>query len=396
MTTTPRAGTMPAARPKDARFSPGPTRKHPGWSLNRLEDALLGRSHRSKPGKAKLAEVIERSKALLGMPDDWRLGIVAASDTGAVEIALWNLFGARPADILVWESFGKDWAVDAVKQLKIDARVIEADYGQLPDLSQVDWDRDVCLTWNGTTSGVRMPSGDTIPADREGLVLADATSAAFAMDLPWDKLDAVTWSWQKVLGGEAAHGMLALSPRASARVAEYAPSWPIPKVYRIRKGDGLNEAVFEGATLNTPSLLCVEDCLSALDWAEEIGGLDALIARSEANLAVVSDWVARTPWIRFMAEAPETRSSTAICLAIDDPAFAALPDDKARWALVKRMTGLLAEQGVAYDIDGYRDAPPSIRLWGGSTVEASDLEALLPWLDWAWVTVTAEGAAEAA
>lgn len=381
------AGGKPVARPDDARFSPGPTKKFPGWSLDALGKAELGRSHRSKPGKAKLKQVIDRSKAILGMPDDWRLGIVPGSDTGAVEIALWNLFGARPSEFLVWESFGKDWATDAVDQLKIDATVTKTPYGDLPDLNAVDWNKDVCLTWNGTTSGVKMPSGDAIPADREGLVLADATSAAFAMDLPWDKLDVVTWSWQKVLGGEAAHGMLALSPRAVARMAEYKPSWPIPKIYRIRKGDGVNEGVFEGATLNTPSLLAVEDQLAALGWAEEIGGLPALKARSAENLAVVEQWIAKTPWAEFMAKAPETRSPTAICIEISDPEFDALPDDKAKWAFVKKMTGLLAEEGVAYDIDGYRDAPPSIRIWGGGTVESSDIAALLPWLDWAFASV---------
>ncbi len=383
------AGAKPDARPTDARFSPGPTRKFPGWTLDGLADAQLGRSHRSKPGKAKLKEVIDRSKAVLGMPDDWRLGIIAGSDTGAVECAMWNLFGARPAEILVWEAFGNDWAVDAVKELNIDAKVTKTPFGDLPDLNAVDWDKDVCLTWNGTTSGVRMPSGDAIPADRKGLVLADATSAAFAMDIPWDKVDVVTWSWQKVLGGEAAHGMMALSPRAVARMAEYTPAWPIPKIYRIRKGDGVNEGVFEGATLNTPSLLAAEDCLAALKWAESIGGLPALKARSQANLAAVSEWIDRSDWAQFMCKDAANRSSTALCIEISDPAFDALPDDAARWKFVKAMTGLLDAEGVAHDIEGYRDAPPSIRLWGGATVETADIKAVLPWLDWAFAEVKA-------
>lgn len=384
------AGVKPDARPNDARFSPGPTRKFEGWSFDALAGAELGRSHRSKPGKAKLKEVIDRSKAILGMPDDWRLGIMAGSDTGAVECAMWNLFGARPAEILVWEAFGNDWAVDAVNELGIDAKVTKTPFGELPDLSLIDWNKDVCLTWNGTTSGVRMPSGDAIPADREGLVLADATSAAFAMDIPWDKVDVVTWSWQKVLGGEAAHGMMALSPRAVARMADYTPTWPIPKIYRMRKGDGVNESIFEGATLNTPSLLAAEDCLAALKWAESIGGLSALKARSQANLAVVSDWIDRTPWAEFMCKDAANRSSTALCICISDPDFDALPDDAARWKFVKKMTGLLEAEGVAYDIDGYRDAPPSMRIWGGGTVEAADIEAVLPWLDWAFATVKAD------
>lgn len=383
------AGDMPAVRPVDARFSPGPTRKFEGWTPGHVGNADHGRSHRSKPVRTKLKDIISRSKALLGMPDDWRLGIVPGSDTGAVEIALWNLFGARPAEFLVWESFGKDWATDALDQLKIDAKITQAPYGELPDLHSVDWNKDVCLTWNGTTSGVRMPSGEAIPDDREGLVLADATSAAYAMDLPWDKLDVVTWSWQKVLGGEAAHGMLALSPRAVARIAEYKPAWPIPKIYRIRKGSGVNEALFEGATLNTPSLLAVEDQLAALAWAENLGGLPVLKQRSLANLAVVEEWIARTPWAEFMCREAVNRSSTAICIRISDPEFDTLPDDASKWAFVKKMTALLDEQGVAFDIDGYRDAPPSIRIWGGGTVETPDIVALMPWLDWAFARVKA-------
>ena len=389
MSTNANAGARPAARPDDARFSPGPTTKFPGWTLDALQGAALGRSHRSKPGKAQLTEVIDRSKAMLGMPADWRLGIIAGSDTGAVECAMWNFFGARPADILVWESFGKDWATDAVKELKLaDARVIDAPYGALPDFTQVNWDHDVCLTWNGTTSGVKMDA-DAIPADRGGLVLADATSAAFAMDIPWDKVDIVTWSWQKVLGGEAAHGMMALSPRAAQRAAEYTPEWPIPKIYRIRKGDGLNETVFEGATLNTPSLLAAEDCLAALDWVDSIGGLTALIGRSEANLAAVAEWVERTPWAAFMAKEPKSRSNTAICIEFVDPDFKSMSEADQQ-AFVKKFTGLLDAEGVAYDIGGYRAAPPSIRIWGGGTVETANIEALLPWLDWAFAEASAD------
>lgn len=392
--TTPNAAGKPAARPADARFSPGPTRKFPGWSLDRLASAELGRSHRSKPGKAKLAEVIDRSKAVLGMPDDWRLAIMPGSDTGAVEAAIWNLFGERPVDVLFWEAFGKDWAIDVVSELKLDARVLEAEFGMLPDLGQVDFDRDVCLTWNGTTSGVRMPSGDMIPADRKGLVLADATSAAFAMDLPWDKLDIVTWSWQKVLGGEAAHGMMALGPRAVARLAQYTPDRAIPKIYRFRKGDGVNEDLFRGATLNTPSLLATEDAIASLEWAESIGGLPALIARSRANFTAMESWINRTDWADFMAVDPATRSTTSICVRITDPVFDALDEDTQR-GFIKHMLGLLGDEGVAYDIEGYRSAPPSFRIWGGGTVEASDIEALTPWLDWAF-TVTKDAHAKAA
>ena len=385
----------PVARPADARFSPGPTRKFEGWTPALLADAAVGRSHRSALGKAKLKSVIDRPKTLLGMPADWRLGIVAGSDTGAVECALWNLLGPREVDVLVWEAFGKDWAVDVISELKLQGRTLNAEFGALPKLRNVNFSRDVVLTWNGTTSGVRVPDGEWIPDDREGLVIADATSAAFAMDLPWDKLDVVTWSWQKVLGGEAAHGMLALGPRAVERIESFKPDRAIPKIYRIRKGDGLNEGVFEGATLNTPSLLAVEDCLATLDWAESVGGLPALIARSKANFEAMARWVERTPWADFMARDPRTRSTTAICVTISDPEFDAL-DEAGRGAFVKRMLGMLSDEGVAFDIGGYRSAPPSFRVWGGGTVETADIEALTPWLDWAFAATKAEYASKAA
>jgi len=380
----------PAVRPANPNFSSGPCAKRPGWSLAALEGAFLGRSHRAKGGKAKLLEVIERSRALLGMPADWRLGIVPASDTGAVEMALWSLLGPRGVDVLAWESFGQGWATDAVKQLKLaDARVLGADYGALPDLTQVDPARDLVFTWNGTTSGVRVPDADWIPADREGLAICDATSAAFAMALDWDRLDVVTWSWQKVLGGEAAHGMLALSPRAVARLESYSPPWPLPKIFRLTKGGKLIKGVFKGETINTPSMLAVEDALDGLRWAEGIGGLPALIARSEANFATVARWVEARPWVDFLARAPETRSPTSICLCFTDPWFTGLaPEEQA--ATAKAVAAKLEAEGVAFDIGAYRDAPPGLRIWGGATVEAGDLEALLPWIDWAWASVRAE------
>ncbi len=386
----------PGLRPANPQFSSGPCAKRPGWTLEAISGAMTGRSHRAAQPKARLAEVIERSKAILGMPEGWRLGIVPASDTGAVEMALWSLLGARGVDVLAWESFSKDWATDVLKQLKLkDARVIEAPYGKLPDLSAVDWSRDVVFVWNGTTSGVRLPDGDFIPATREGLAICDATSAAFAMDLPWDKLDVVTWSWQKVLGGEGAHGMLALSPRAVARLESYVPSWPLPKIFRMTKGGKLNEGIFRGETINTPSMLCVEDALDGLRWAESVGGLQGLIARSEANLAAIAGWVARTPWVDFLAEAPETRSCTSICLKIVAPWFAALAADQ-QATVAKKLASLLEKEGVAFDIGSYRDAPPGLRIWGGATVETSDIEALLPWLDWAFAQVQQEFAKEAA
>jgi phosphoserine aminotransferase len=381
---------MPALRPANPQFSTGPCTKHPGYSLDVLKDALLGRSHRAKGAKAKLAEVIERSRAVLGMPADWRLGIVPGSDTGAVEMALWSLLGARPVDILAFESFSESWATDVVKQLKLaDARVLKAPYGRLPDLAQVNPAHDLVLAWNGTASGVRIPDGEWIAGDREGLVICDATSAVFAMDLPWEKLDVVTWSWQKVLGGEGAHGMLALSPRAVERLLTYKPAWPLPKVFRLTSGGKLAEGVFKGETINTPSLLCVEDALDGLRWAESVGGLQGLIARSERNLAAVADWVGRSDWAGFLAEAPATRSCTSICLKITADWFTAL-DSAGQAQAAKKISALLEKLDVAYDIDAYRDAPPGLRIWGGATVETSDITALLPWLDWAHAQIQAE------
>jgi phosphoserine aminotransferase len=379
----------PALRPAHPHFSSGPCAKRPGFSLEALNGALLGRSHRASGPKARLAEVIERSRAILGMPADWRLGIVPASDTGAVEMALWSLLGGRPVDVLAFESFSEGWATDVVKQLRLpDARVLSAPYGQLPDLSAVDFSHDVVLAWNGTTSGVRFPDGDWIPADRQGLVICDATSAAFAMALPWDKLDVVTWSWQKVLGGEAAHGMLALSTRTVDRLLTYKPFWPLPKIFRLTSGGKLIEGVFKGETINTPSMLCVEDALDGLRWAESAGGLSGLIARSEANLAAVARWAASRGWADFLAETPATRSCTSICLKIVALWFTKLPAE-GQAAAAKQIVSLLEKEGVACDIGAYRDAPPGLRIWGGATVETSDIEALLPWLDWAHAQVAA-------
>jgi len=372
----------PKLRPANPAFSSGPCAKRPGWSLAALQGALLARSHRAAGPKARLRAVIDRSKAVLGMPADWRLGIVPASDTGAVEMALWSLLGPRVVDVIAFESFGETWAQDIEKQLRLPARVLRADYGALPDLSVVDWSRDVVFTWNGTTSGVRMPDGGWIAPGREGLAICDATSAAFAMALPWDRLDVVTWSWQKVLGGEAAHGMLALSPRAVARLESHKPAWPLPKIFRLTSGGRLIEGIFQGDTINTPSMLCVEDALDGLDWAASLGGLPGLIARSEANLAAIARWIeSRGSW-RFLAQDPAIRSCSAICIAPAVEWFAAL-DAAAQAAAAKRIATLLEAEGVALDAAGYRDAPPSLRIWGGATVETADIEALLPWLDWA-------------
>ena len=387
MNTTGVTTPKPALRPANPHFSSGPCAKRPGYSLEALSGAFLGRSHRAAAPKARLNEIIQRSAALLGMPADWRLGIVPASDTGAVEMALWSLLGARPVDVLAWENFGKTWASDITQHLKLaNTRAMTAPYGQLPDLSAVDPSHDVVFTWNGTASGVRVPNGDWIPDDRQGLMICDATSAAFAMDLPWNKLDVVTWSWQKVLGGEAAHGMLALSPRAVERLETYTPAWPLPKLFRLTSKGKIAEGIFKGETINTPSMLCAEDALDSLRWAESVGGLPALIGRCEGNLAAVASWIDRTDWVDFLPERVDTRSCTSICLKIVAPWFTALPED-ARAKTAKQLVGLLEKEGVAFDIGSYRDAPPGIRIWTGATIETSDVEKLLPWLDWAYQQV---------
>ena len=368
----------PASRPLRPHFSSGPCAKRPGWTPEILSDAALGRSHRSAAGKAKLAEIIRLSREILGIPADYRLGIVPASDTGAVEMALWSLLGPRSVDVLSWESFGAEWATDIAKELKLQHRGLTAPYGALPDLGAVDWSHDVVFAWNGTTSGVRVPNGDWIADDRGGLAICDATSAVFAMDLPWPKLDVVTWSWQKVLGGEAAHGMIALSPRAVERLTTHKPAWPMPKVFRLAKDGQLIEGIFKGDTINTPSLLCVEDQLDALTWAQSVGGLKGLIARSNANLAALEKWVAKSDWAEFLASDPATRSNTSVCLTIAGP-----PEvDQAKFATA--LAALLEREGVALDIGSYRDAPPGLRIWCGATVETTDIQALTSWLDWAF------------
>jgi len=376
--------TKPDLRPGNPCFSSGPCAKRPGWSPEALSDAPLGRSHRAKVGKAKLKQAIDMTRSILGVPADYRIGIVPASDTGAVEMALWSMLGARGVDMLAWESFGSGWVTDVVKQLKLDdVRKLEAPYGQLPDLSAVDFDRDVVFTWNGTTSGVRVPNADFIPAGRQGLTICDATSAAFAQELDFAKLDVVTFSWQKVLGGEGGHGMLILSPRAVKRLETYTPSWPLPKIFRMTKGGKLIEGIFVGETINTPSMLCVEDYLDALNWAEKIGGKDALIARADANASVIHDYVENNDWIANLAEKPETRSNTSVCLVIADPKVSALEAD-AQAAFAKAIVSRLDKEGVALDIGAYRDAPAGLRIWCGATVETADLEALMPWLGWAF------------
>src|SRR3954470_13990227 len=377
----------PAVRPARPFFSSGPCAKRPGWTPEALNAALVGRSHRSKPGKAKLKDAIDRTKKILGIPADYRVGITPASDTGAVEMAMWSLLGPKPIDLFAWESFSEDWVTDAVKQLKLkDTRVLKAPYGELPDMKQYNPAHDAVFVWNGTTSGVRIANGDWIPATREGITICDATSAAFAQDLPWDKLDVVTFSWQKALGGEAAHGMLVLSPRAVARLESYTPPWPMPKIFRMTKGGKIVEGIFEGETINTPSMVAVEDYLDALGWAEKIGGLKALIGRADANTKVLADWTAKCGWAGFLAKDAAIRSNTSVCISITDPWFAGLSDD-AKADAAKKIASLLDKEGVALDIAGYRAAPPGLRIWCGATVEKSDLEALTPWLDWAWSQV---------
>ncbi len=381
----------PGARPANPNFSSGPCAKRPGWTLDALSGALTGRSHRAKPAKQRIKEVIDRSRALLDLPDDYLLGIVPASDTGAVEMALWSLLGARGVDVLVWESFGAGWATDVQKQLKLDdVRVMKAEYGDLPDLSAVEFDRDVVFAWNGTTSGVKVPDGDWIAADRAGLTICDATSAAFAMPLPWDKLDVVTYSWQKVLGGEAQHGILILSPRAVERLETFDPGRPLPKIFRLTKGGKLIADIFEGATINTVSMLAIEDAVDGLKWAADLGGLDAMIARSQANLAAISEFVEASPNFGFLAKDPATRSNTSVCLTLTAPWFLAL-DPAAQGKAAKALVALLDSEGVAHDIGAYRDAPAGLRLWAGGTVETADLEALLPWLEWGLARLQPQG-----
>ncbi len=384
MTTPP-----PAERPANPCFSSGPCAKRPGYALQNLAGAPLGRSHRAPAGKAKLKRAIELTRAALQVPDSHLIGITPASDTGAVEMALWSLLGARGVDMLAWESFGEGWITDVHAQLKLtDVRAFRAAYGELPDLSEIDSDRDIVFTWNGTTSGVKVPHGDWIKADRKGLTICDATSAAFAQPLDWAKLDVVTFSWQKALGGEAAHGMLALGPRAVARLETYTPAWPLPKIFRLTNKGKLMRGVFEGDTINTPSMLCVEDYIDALEWGLSIGGLDALIARADANLKTIADWVARTPWVDFLAVREDIRSNTSVCLKVVDPAILARSTE-AQAVFCKKIPALLAAEGVAYDIDGYRDAPPGLRIWCGATVERADVAALTPWLDWAFAEAKA-------
>jgi len=376
--------TTPAARPHDARFSSGPCAKRPGWTPEALKDAALGRSHRAKVGKTKLKLAIDLTREVLGVPADYRIGITPGSDTGAVEMALWSLLGARPVDVLAWESFGDGWVTDIVKQLKLpDARMLTAPYGELPDLTQVNFNHDVVFTWNGTTSGVRVPDAKWIPAGRKGLTICDATSAAFAQDLDWPKLDVTTFSWQKALGGEAAHGMIILSPRAVERLESYKPAWPLPKVFRMTKGGKLIEGIFDGETINTPSMLCVEDYIDALQWAKSVGGLKGLFARADANAKAIADWVAKTPWVDFLARVPATRSNTSVCLKVVDKEVTSASVE-AQAAFAKALASALEKEKVAFDIGGYRDAPPGLRIWCGATVEKADIEALTFWLDWAF------------
>jgi phosphoserine aminotransferase len=382
----------PAMRPARPEFSSGPCAKRPGWNPENLRNAVLGRSHRSKLGKARLKEAIDRTREVLEVPDDYLIGIVPGSDTGAVEMAMWSMLGPRPVQLLAFESFGKDWVTDVTKQLKIEAEVLDAPYGKLPDLGKVRKDADLVFTWNGTTSGVRVPNADFIAADREGVVICDATSAAFAQALDWAKLDVVTFSWQKALGGEAAHGVLILSPRAVERLESYTPAWPMPKLFRMTKGGKVTLDLFEGATINTPSMLAVEDAVDALKWAASIGGLAEMQRRADANLGVLEAWAQKTSWVAFLAEDPGIRSNTSVCLKVIDPAVTSLSED-AQADFAKKLAGLLEKEGVALDVGGYRDAPPGLRIWCGATVDTDDLDALTPWLDWAYATVVAELAA---
>lgn len=386
--------TQPTLKPGNPCFSSGPCAKRPGWNLEALSDAALGRSHRAKIGKAKLKEVIDLTRSILSIPEDYKIGIVPASDTGAFEMAMWSLLGQRGVDIFAWESFGSGWISDVVKQLKLeDINKYEADYGKLPDLSKANFSRDIIFTYNGTTSGVKVPGTDWIDDNREGLTICDATSAVFAMDVDFSKLDVTTWSWQKVMGGEAAHGMIVLSPKAVERLESYTPSWPLPKIFRLTKGGKLIEGIFEGATINTPSMLAVEDAIDGLKWAQSIGGLPKLIERSNENLQIVKDWVAKTNWVDFLAESEETISNTSICLKIVDGEYTSLPEDE-QVSRAKQIVSILDNEGIAYDIGSYRDAPVGIRIWGGATIEKADMEDLLPWLDWAYAEV--KGKAKAA
>ena len=387
--------TKPGRRPANPCFSSGPCAKRPGWSLQALDKAVLGRSHRAKAGKARLQTAIDLTREVLRVPADYRIGIVPASDTGAVEMAMWSLLGARPVDMVAWESFGEGWVTDAAKQLKLkDARILKAPYGDIVDMGAVDYDHDVVFTWNGTTSGVRVPDASVIPLDRAGLTICDATSAAFAQELDFAKLDVVTFSWQKVLGGEAAHGMLILSPRAVERLLSYKPEWPLPKIFRLTSGGKLSEGIFKGETINTPSMLCVEDYIDALQWARSIGGLDALVARADRNAEVLAAWVARTDWIEHLATDPATRSNTSVCLKVVAPVVTSRPPD-AQAAFAKTLADTLDREGVAFDIGGYRDAPPGLRIWCGATVEHADVEALTLWLDWAYAQALQDLAAAA-
>ena len=380
---------QPHTKPVNPNFSSGPCSKFTGWSLDLLKDAPLGRSHRAKIGKDKLKKAIDDTKDILGLPEGYRVGIVAASDTGAVEMALWSLLGERGVDVLAWEAFSSDWVTDITKQLKINATVHHADYGKLPDLSKVNSENDIVFAWNGTTSGVRVPNADWIPADRKGLTICDATSAIFAQEMDWSKLDVITYSWQKVLGGEAAHGMLILSPRAVERLENYTPAWPIPKIFRMTKKGKLNEDIFQGSTINTPSMLCVEDYLVALDWVKTLGGYNAMIAKANNNFEALSHWVEQTPWIDFLAEVPETRSNTSVCLKITDADFLALSEEE-QFDVCKKLSGLLDKFGVAYDINGYRDAPAGLRIWCGATVDASDITILGAWIEYAYFQVKSD------